>query len=552
MSKNKHVMHDLAFGTTVGSFLGVQSTSGIFSPGTGILTAFGDGADNILQFSRDAAGSILLNGDKVGGATVANTTLIQAFGLGGDDIITLNEANGALPAANLFGGAGNDTLTGGSGADQLFGQSGNDTLLGKGGADLLFGGSGNDLLTGGDGNDQMFGESGDDRMVWNPGDDSDLMEGGAGLDTAEVNGGNGAELFSVTANGARVLLERTDPAPFNVDIGTTERLVVNLNGGNDSFSTTGDLATLIQLTVDGGAGDDTILGGNGNDVLLGGDGNDFIDGNQGSDTAQLGAGDDVFQWDPGDGSDVVEGQAGFDTLQFNGSGGDETIDIFASGEHATFLRNVGSVTMDLNDVESIDFDALGGADKITVNDLSGTDVTQVNVDLGLAGGGDGSADEVIVDGTGDDDAVFVAGDASAVSVVGLAAQVNILNGETGDKLTIKTGAGGDVVDGSAVAGGSMALVIDGGAGDDVLIGGDGLDDIDGGSGTNTVLQDFQAGAGTEDRIDLSSVEGLSFDWLMEHATTVDGNTVLDTGTGGHITLLGVSADSLAADDFILA
>ena len=37
--------------------------------------------------------------------------------------------------------------------------------------------------------------------------------------------------------------------------------------------------------------------------------------------------------------------------------------------------------MDLNDVEQINFTALGGADTITVNDLTGTDVTQVNLDL---------------------------------------------------------------------------------------------------------------------------------------------------------------------------
>ena len=30
-------------------------------------------------------------------------------------------------------------------------------------------------------------------MIWNPGDDTDLNEGGAGIDTVEVNGGNGAE-----------------------------------------------------------------------------------------------------------------------------------------------------------------------------------------------------------------------------------------------------------------------------------------------------------------------------------------------------------------------
>ena len=37
--------------------------------------------------------------------------------------------------------------------------------------------------------------------------------------------------------------------------------------------------------------------------------------------------------------------------------------------------------MDLNGVEHIQFTALGGADTITVNDLTGTDVTQVAIDL---------------------------------------------------------------------------------------------------------------------------------------------------------------------------
>ena len=71
-----------------------------------------------------------------------------------------------------------------------------------------------------------------------------------------------------------------------------------MNGGDDQFSATGNLAALIQITVDGGAGNDTILGSNGIDLLLGGEGNDFIDGQQGNDSAFMGAGDDVFQWDP--------------------------------------------------------------------------------------------------------------------------------------------------------------------------------------------------------------------------------------------------------------
>src|SRR6476620_10865294 len=130
-----------------------------------ILTELGAATDNSLITSRDAAGNILVNGGAVpiagGNPTVANTRLIQVFGQAGNDTITLNEAVGALPAANLFGGAGNDTLTGGSGGDQLFGQAGNDTLLGKGGFDFLFGGTDNDTLTGGDADDQVFGESGD-------------------------------------------------------------------------------------------------------------------------------------------------------------------------------------------------------------------------------------------------------------------------------------------------------------------------------------------------------------------------------------------------------
>ena len=184
-----------------------------FSAGTGLLKVIGDQPSNTITMSRNAAGQILINGGAVsidgGNATVANTTEIDLFGQGGDDTIALDEANGALPSAHLFGGDGNDVLTGGSSADLLFGQSGNDTLLGKAGKDQLFGGDGNDTLIGGAGDDQVFGQAGNDRMIWNPGDGSDLLEGGDGNDTAEVNGGSGAETFTVAANGTRVRFDRT-------------------------------------------------------------------------------------------------------------------------------------------------------------------------------------------------------------------------------------------------------------------------------------------------------------------------------------------------------
>jgi Ca2+-binding RTX toxin-like protein len=474
-----------------------------FNAAAGVLSIFADNPDNTVTVSRNAAGNILINGGAVpvvgGNPTVANTALIQAFGLGGNDNLSLDESSGALPAANLFGGAGNDTAGGGSGGDQIFGQSDNDVLLGRGGFDLLLGGSGNDTLTGGDADDQLFGEGGDDRMIWNPGDDTDLFEGGAGTDTVEVNGGGGAEVFAITANGQRVRFDRLDPAPFAIDIGTSEKLVLNANGGDDRISTTGNLAALIQLTIDGGAGNDTILGGNGKDTLLGGDGNDFIDGNQGDDIAFLGSGDDVFQWDPGDGSDVVEGQAGTDTMLFNGSNGDENFDVAANGGRARFLRNLGNITMDLDDVETIRLNALGGADKTTVNDLAGTDVRLVAIDLaGVIGGtaGDGKLDTVIVNGANARNHIDVALVGSAITVTGLAAKVTIDHADATDSLVINGLGGRDTINAAALSAGAIRLTVDGGGandkifggkGDDLLLGGDGNDFIDGNQGNDTAL-----------------------------------------------------------------
>jgi Ca2+-binding RTX toxin-like protein len=463
----------------------------------GTLTTTGDTHDNSIVISRNAAGQLLVNGGAVPvqgqKPTVANTSLIEVFGQDGDDIITLNEANGALPAANLFGGAGNDTITGGSGNDMLFGQGGNDTLLGKGGADYLFGGAGNDTLTGGDGNDQVYGEAGDDRMIWNPGDDSDLFEGGSGTDTAEVNGGNGSEVFTATANGTRVRLDRLDPGPFALDIGTTERLVVNMNGGDDTFSATGNLASLISVTVDGGTGNDTILGSNGADLLMGGDGNDFIDGQQGNDTVLLGAGEDVFQWDPGDGSDIVEGQDGTDTVLFNGSAGNEAFTISANGARTVLTRNLGSIVMDLNDVEKLNINALNGTDTVAINDLSGTDVTTVNVNLtGTIGGstGDGQTDNVAVHGTGGSDVIDVVGAGMSVSVIGLQTTVNVTSAEGAlDRLTVAGGNGHDRITATTLPAGVVQLTLDGGAGDDTILGSQGADMLIGGAGNDFMFGD---------------------------------------------------------------
>ena len=119
----------------------LPAVTATFIPAVGLLSVTGDAQNNTIVVSRDAAGKILVNGGAVtvrgGTATVANTTTISVFGLDGNDAISFDETNGALPKGQLFGGGGNDTLTGGSANDLLFGEAGNDFLLGKGGDDLL-------------------------------------------------------------------------------------------------------------------------------------------------------------------------------------------------------------------------------------------------------------------------------------------------------------------------------------------------------------------------------------------------------------------------------
>ncbi|NUQ49140.1 MAG: metallophosphoesterase, partial [Phycisphaerae bacterium] len=188
-------------------------------------------------------------------------------------------------------------------------------------------------------------------------------------------------------------------------------------GGDDVIDAISLEADGMQLVLNGGLGDDVLIGSEGNDLINGGDGDDL---------ALMGAGDDVFVWNPGDDNDTLEGQDGFDRMVFNGSNAAENIDIFANGGRVIFFRDVANVLMDLNDVEGIDFNALGGADTVVVHDLSGTDVAEVNLNLaGGNGAGDAQPDTVIVQGTANDDVILAFGDASGTAVLGLAAQVNI-------------------------------------------------------------------------------------------------------------------------------
>jgi len=329
---------------------------------------------------------------------------------------------------------------------------------------VLDGGDGNDVIHGADFASNLLGGAGNDTVI-----------GGAGGDHISGNDGN------------------------DVLLGGNGDNVIDGGAGNDQI-----------VTNDGR---DFLQGGAGDDVINAGGGNDTLDGNTGSDTMFGGAGDDLFTWNPGDGSDLDDGGAGTDTLLFAGNGLAEQFEISANGTRASLTRDVGHVVMDLNSVEHLVVTAAGGADTVTVDDLTGTGVTDVDVDLGSGGvgtNGDGLNDTVVINGTEGADHITLSIVDGALVVDGLASRITVAHFDAGDTFVFNGLGGDDVIDASAIGTDGPKLVINGGDGadnligsagndeihggngDDLLNGGPGQDVLDGGPGNNAVIQDIVA------------------------------------------------------------
>src|SRR4051794_26767991 len=270
-----------------------------------------------------------------------------------------------------------------------------------------------------------------------------LAAGNPGVIQVDV-GNDGSPQFSFA---------RADVAAINIKGGDGNDLL-RIDDANGAFTNT------IPTTISGGDGNDTLEGGQTkvaaeNEHYYGGDGNDLVDGGKGADTASLGDGDDTFRWDNGEGSDVIDGGDGADTLVFNGAGINENVTLSANAGRLNFFRVQGNVTMDTDNVERVDDNAAGGADSVTVNDLSSTDVRQTNIDVGA---GDAAADSVVVNGTEGDDNILVSGAASGVDVTGLANSVSIRHAEPADSLSVNTLGGANSVLTTGIAGVLQVLV----------------------------------------------------------------------------------------------
>jgi ELWxxDGT repeat protein len=130
------------------------------------------GDDQISIFLR-ASNSKMLEVNMNGIITafkMKDVSLIQVDAGAGNDAVKFNEAFGNITiSSKIYGGAGNDIITGASGSDRIMG------------------GDGNDWISGGDGNDVIYGEAGDDRLFG--GDGKDYIVGGAGTNVIRGEAG---------------------------------------------------------------------------------------------------------------------------------------------------------------------------------------------------------------------------------------------------------------------------------------------------------------------------------------------------------------------------
>ena len=316
----------------------------------------------------NAIDSILVTGgDQANAITLVGVT-VAAF----PDVTTVD----------VGGGDGNDTITGSEHEDDLFGGGDDDRIIGDN----------NPATT----RDVASGDDGNDTLVWNPGDGDDINEGGAGTDTIEVNGGGGGEQFTVapSTTAGRVLFDRTGPTPpgpFNLDIGTAERLDLNANAGDDTMTSTTPVGFV--LDIDGGDGNDTLDGGDEADQITGGAGNDRIIGDNNPaatrDNSVGGDGDDTLVWNPGDGDDTNEGGAGSDTIEVNGGSGGEQFTVRPSPTAGRVLFDrtgptpPGPFNLDIGTAERLVLNAGDGNDRIIgANGLAGRIASTLNGDGG--------------------------------------------------------------------------------------------------------------------------------------------------------------------------
>jgi Ca2+-binding RTX toxin-like protein len=428
----------------------------------GKLTVTSDAADPITITCSGPGGNVQVNGANptTGAKACAAITAIEVNGGPGANAIDLEAVTAAdfSTLANVLvnGGDGSDAIDGSQLADRLVGQRQNDTVAGHGGNDTI---------------------------VWNGGEGDDINDGGDGVDTIEVNGAAVAETFTVkpdAAQAGRIRFDRVapapgPPAPFFLDIGTSEVLDLNMNAGDDIVTADAGLDALgFKLDVDGGAGEDNIDGSDAADVLKGGPDNDTITPDDNPlntrDVARGEDGNDLIIWNGGDDNDDNDGGPGTDTSRVNGATANETFTVNAGAPgHVLFARVAptpnppGFFDIDMTTTEVMDLNMNAGDDTVTSNGAiapfsldvdggPGVDTIDGSDGADILDGGDDN-DSITPDdnpagtrdvargGAGDDTITWNGGDDDDINDGGDGNDTSVVNGATAaERFTIKPGA----------------------------------------------------------------------------------------------------------------
>lgn len=250
------------------------------------------------------------------------------LGGSGNDTFTCTDENDA--GCTVYGGAGNDTITGSAYNDTLIGDAGNDTIIPREGDDIVDCGGGTDTISYADrwdGGALTIALGGDGGMA-NPGNGASAVSendsiayceniiGGSGIDTINGNelnniisggpgndviyGGPGDDTFnmgsSAAANGKDMIdgEEGEDTIDFSART-VAVNVVLNTNSATYVNGEAAEDAGVVNV--------ENVLTGSGNDTVAGDSANNRIETNDGNDTINGGAGDDIIA--PGAGTNTI-------------------------------------------------------------------------------------------------------------------------------------------------------------------------------------------------------------------------------------------------------
>ncbi len=272
------------------------------------------------------------------------------FYFGGDGVDLMDYSARSRPLIVVMDATWTGTYPFGSASGTPSGESGENDLVG---ADVenLYGGSGNDTLTGNALPNRLEGRGGSDTFIETSDTSTDVFvgAGGGGTDTASADTVD----YSIRGASHPVTL-KISGLPESGEPGENDTIgndIENLVGGSGDDTLWGSTAS---NRLNGGPGNDVIHGLAGNDVLIGGDGNDTLYGD---------AGDDTFlatNATSTDGDDVIFCGDGQDTLDYSARSVDVMIDLSQGGSSTGMNGEFDTISAALSDADDCE-NAIGGS-----------------------------------------------------------------------------------------------------------------------------------------------------------------------------------------------